>query len=164
MDFEDVKARWVELKERATELYREVALLASVTEAIGSVSTGASLFVTSKREIETWAGVGQAWGTDINAAIEPESRLDVKFWQAILDCPNPDEAREIAHHEQLGPTQIRRRFGVVRQPVGKPPAYRGTAKVERVGAGMATFQLDLAEGEPELRAGDDVMLTVKRRQ
>jgi len=137
--------------------------MAQVAVAANDASGCASVTVMSKKEIETWASVGEQWGTDIDAAIEAESPLGVKWWRAVMDCPNPDEAREVAHHEQLGTTQIRRRFDVVRHKQPDPPAYRGKATVARCHAGIASFNLDLAEEPPSLAGNESVDLIVKRR-
>jgi hypothetical protein len=118
--------------------------------------------VTSKDEIETWDGVAGLCGGDIEAAIEWESPLKFDWWAAILDCPNPNEAREVAHHEQLGKTQIRRRFGVVQHKQPDPPAYKGTVQTDYCGKGGVKFNWNLGEETPELERGEVVALIVRR--
>lgn len=169
MELDDLKTAegraqaYVDLREQETELYRKKAQLLALAVLAEEEGTAASAFVTSKAEIKTWGNVGLRWGKNIDAAIEKESPLNAKWWQAILDCPDPNEAREAAHHEQLGSTQIRRRFSVVRHKTPNPSVYSGTAKVNRCSAGIAVFLLNLAEEPPELEAGDDVILTVRRK-
>jgi len=155
---------YVNLRERETQLYREKAQLLALAVLHKEEGAAASAFVTSKRDVETWGNVGLRWGKDIDAAIEKESPLSAKWWQAILDCSDPDHVREVAHHEQLGSTQIRRRFGVVRHKQPDAPVYNGTATVIKHGAWDVMFQLNLAEEQPDLTAGDDVILIVRRRK
>ena len=103
-----------DLKTRLNALYREMAELAYIAQAVNDCGGLASSLTCSKPEIETWAKVYETWpGAHV---ITKTARHDARWYQAILDTGDPQKWYDEAMKQELGPTQIRKRAGVVKSP------------------------------------------------
>ena len=143
------------LKERQTELQREIAEWAIVFTAESDAGGMASHLVTSSSEIKLWAKVYETFGPK---GIDNLAPLKPGWWRAILKCPNPVEALKEALDLELSEAQIKERWNLVNHR--EPPSYKGSAKVKEYTEGRFAAFLELGVDAPD-PPPETVHITIK---